>query len=200
MSFAIIHHIMTHSIKKFIPVLFLILCSLKLSAQYPVQIIPQLIGPYSLTLSDYYSGTAPKLSLIITNRDLQSPALSVILKINISSSVVQIKSVDNALYVPIILDAGIPYRVSQNEMETYFNPNNLIFQGIDRSQYIVNKKLPEGLYNFCFEVLSLAGLRRRTRRPLHAPLRLFEPDLGDAPDAHRHAGDRSGSGGPGAVR
>jgi len=45
-----------------------LLAALSTHAQSPVQVIPQLIPPYTLTLSDYYNGSQEKLVLILTNR------------------------------------------------------------------------------------------------------------------------------------
>ncbi|MEY2828342.1 MAG: hypothetical protein RIQ33_200, partial [Bacteroidota bacterium] len=59
---------------------------LQAKAQYPVQVTTQLISPYSLNLSDYYTGTLPKMYVTLTNKDFQHPIANVRLRMFISSS------------------------------------------------------------------------------------------------------------------
>lgn len=148
-----IHHIHKYS-KSILPALFCLFFTAKIFAQQPVQIVPQLVAPYSLSLSDYYSGTTPKLYLTITNRDLQQPSINVKLRVTITGTSVVLKSKPTSYYPTITLDAGIPQRLSQGDLEPYFNPANLDFQGITQAEYVKQKKLPEGMYNFCFEAIE----------------------------------------------
>jgi TANFOR domain-containing protein len=123
-------------------------------AQFPVQVIPQLLPPYSLQLSDYYSGTIDKLIVLLTDRDLTRPSLSVHLQISISGQSATITSKPTAYYPAITLDAGIPVRIPGSELAPYFNPDNLDFQGITKAQYLQSGKLPEGFYQFCIQAIE----------------------------------------------
>lgn len=163
--------------------LIIALGTLQSAAQYPVQVQPQIISPPSLSLSSYYTGTIPKLIVTLTNRDLQQPFLQVKLRVKISSNSVQLTSRTNVAYIPINLSPGIPQRLLLSDLEQYLNPNNLNFQGITKQQYLSTGQLPEGLYNFCFEVLDAS-----TNRVLSSPnqcamswISLMDPPLLNTP-------------------
>jgi TANFOR domain-containing protein len=123
-------------------------------AGYPVQVVPQLLPPYSLTLSDYYTGSVDKLVVLLTNLDLSRSSLSVRLRITISGQNATLTSKDNVYYPAITLDAGVPVRISGSELAPYFNPENLDFQGITKAQYQQSGKLPEGFYQFCVQAIE----------------------------------------------
>ncbi len=124
-------------------------------AQFAVQLTPQLVSPYTLQLSEYYAGTVPKLYITLTNRDMLQPVLKVRLRISISGQTADIRTNEDAYYPPIILDAGMPQRLSLNDLEPYFNPANLDFSGITKTDYLKSGKLPEGFYTFCFEAVEI---------------------------------------------
>jgi len=117
---------------------------------FPVQVSPMLIPPYSLYLSDYFTGTAEKLSLTLTNRDLQQPQVRVRLRLTIScaSGLILTTHTEN-YFEPIVLDAGVPTRLTMQELAPYFLPKNLITQG-----FMQGGKLSEGNVEFAFEVLE----------------------------------------------
>ena len=119
---------------------------------YPVQVTPRLLPPYTLNVSDYHMGTTEKLVVLLTNTDLSKPTLQVRLKMSIQGQNAKLINRDEMYYPPITLDAGVPLRVSLNDLAPYFNADNLVLQGITRAQYLQTKKLPEGFYQFCFEV------------------------------------------------
>lgn len=127
----------------------------RVRAQAPVQVTPLLIPPYSLQLSDYYSGTTEKLAVILTNRDLTRPSISVRLRMTITGQSATVRSKDNIYFPAINLDAGVPTRLSLSDLAPYFNPDNLDFQGITKAQYQQSGKLPEGFYQFCFEAIEI---------------------------------------------
>jgi TANFOR domain-containing protein len=130
----------------------LLLMQLSLQAQvYPVQVVPQLLPPYTLNFSDYYQGTQEKLVVLLTNTDLTKPALQVRLKMSIQGQSANFKSRDGVYYPPITLDGGAPQRITLADLAPYFNLDNLDVAGVTRSQFQQNQKLPEGFYQFCFE-------------------------------------------------
>ena len=130
----------------------LLLMQFTLHAQvYPVQVVPQLLPPYTLNFSDYYQGTQEKLVVLLTNTDLTKPALQVRLKMSIQGQSAKFKSRDGVYYPPITLDGGAPQRITLNDLAPYFNLDNLDVEGVTRSQFQQNQKLPEGFYQFCFE-------------------------------------------------
>ena len=73
----------------------LLLMQLPLHAQvYPVQVVSQLLPPYTLNVSDYYQGTQEKLVVLLTNTDLTKPVLQVRLKMSIQGQNAKLKSRD----------------------------------------------------------------------------------------------------------
>ena len=117
---------------------------------YPVQVTPMLIPPYSLYLSDYFSGTTERLSLTLTNRDLQQPQVRVKLRLTIAcASGLTLTTHPQAIFDPIVLDAGVPTRLTMQELAPYFLPARLLTQG-----YMQGGKLTEGNVEFGFEVLE----------------------------------------------
>jgi TANFOR domain-containing protein len=130
----------------------LLLMQLPLFAQvYPVQVVSQLLPPYTLNVSDYYQGTQEKLVVLLTNTDLTKPVLQVRLKMSIQGQNAKLKSRDGVYYPPITLDGGAPQRITLADLAPYFSIDNLELEGITRSQFQQSQKLPEGFYQFCFE-------------------------------------------------
>ncbi|WP_205513248.1 fibronectin type III domain-containing protein [Longitalea arenae] len=132
--------------------ILLLLMQLPLHAQvYPVQVVSQLLPPYTLNISEYYQGNQERLVVLLTNTDLTKPALQVRLKMSIQGQNAKLRSRDGVYYPPITLDAGVPQRITLADLAPYFNLNNLELEGITRSQFQQSQKLPEGFYQFCFE-------------------------------------------------
>ncbi|HEX6427766.1 MAG TPA: fibronectin type III domain-containing protein, partial [Niastella sp.] len=130
----------------------LLLMQLPLHAQvYPVQVVSQLLPPYTLNVSDYCQGTQEKLVVLLNNTDLTKPVLQVRLKMSIQGQNAKLKSRDGVYYPPITLEGGAPNRITLADLAPYFNLDNLDVEGITRSQYQKSQKLPEGFYQFCFE-------------------------------------------------
>lgn len=131
----------------------------KAQAQTPIQVNAQLLPPYSLQVSDYYSPTAAggqKLNLILLNRDFLRSTINVRLRMVIESQGVRIATREDVTWPIVTLISGTPYYVTPAELANYFNPNNLIFSGISQEQYTSTGKLPEGFYTFCFETVEPA--------------------------------------------
>jgi Pretoxin HINT domain len=129
----------------------------KAQAQTPIQVNAQLLPPYSLQVSDYYSPTATggqKLNLILLNRDFLRSTINVRLRMVIESQGVRIATREDVTWPTVTLISGTPYYVTPAELASYFNPNNLIFSGISQEQYTTTGKLPEGFYTFCFETVE----------------------------------------------
>lgn len=118
----------------------------------PVQVIPQMIPPYSLKLSDYSTTFNEKVIATILLTDVVEQNMQVGIRlyiengrdINIQSAPVVIGA------TPIYINGGIPLRLSNLDLQPYFQLQNL--QGISPQQY--NQPLPDGLYQFCFEIFE----------------------------------------------
>ncbi|NVK10356.1 MAG: fibronectin type III domain-containing protein [Tenacibaculum sp.] len=138
------------NIFKIITVLFTVFIStLVYSQTYPVQVTPQLIPPYSLKLSDYATTTSEKLYTNILLTDVNEVGRRIRLKMYIEGQGLSITTQDIiAGETPIYVDGGINLRLSNLDLQAYFQLNNLV--GITPGQY--NAPLPNGGYDFCFEV------------------------------------------------
>src|SRR6187399_1899033 len=109
-------------------ILALFLCFTKGMSQstYPVQVNVHLLPPYSLYLSDYYSGTREKLTVTLVNRDQFKPSVNVRLRMIITApGGIRIQTNDNAYVEPVIVETGAPVRLTQDDLAPYFQPNNL---------------------------------------------------------------------------
>ena len=108
---------MNNPLKSYLLTLFTVCFTALYSlAQYPVQVMPQIISPASLSLTDYYTGTVPKLIVTLTNRDLQKPNLQVKLRVSISSNSVLLTTNESRSFAPITLDPGVPKRLFSTDL------------------------------------------------------------------------------------
>jgi TANFOR domain-containing protein len=140
--------------RNYLLIAMLLLLVSKTQAQFPVQVTPIVLPPYTQQLSEYYSGTNPKIAVTLTNADLNKPLIDVTLRMTISSQNILLKSKNNVIYPTISLSAGVPYTLSQADLAVYFNPDNLEFSGITKSEYQNHGIIPSGFYTFCFEVIE----------------------------------------------
>lgn len=129
--------------------LFILSFSLPAFSQSPVQVIPSVLPPYSTLLSEYYSGDQTRLSVTLLNTDAAEPFLQGYLRISIEGQGVKLQSVPFGNYPTIDLMTGAPVTVSQSDLAPYFSPQHLQGNGAGNQN-----RLPEGYYQFCFEVLE----------------------------------------------
>ncbi|WP_271784062.1 fibronectin type III domain-containing protein [Aquimarina algiphila] len=129
---------------------------------FPVQVTPQVLPPYSLKLSEYGTSDSEKLILNLLFTDITESNVQVRLKFFLENNAgLSIQSNDFVTGAnPIFLDGGIPLRLTNIDLQAYFSLQNLL--GISPQQY--NTPLPEGLYNFCFEVYDVFSDRRISRK------------------------------------
>ncbi|MCH2035217.1 MAG: fibronectin type III domain-containing protein [Tenacibaculum sp.] len=127
----------------------------------PVQVTPQLIPPHSVKISDYATITNEKLFVNILLTDVNEVGRRVRLKMYIEGQGLSIATLDNvAGAAPIFLDGGINLRLTNLDLQPYFQFNNLT--GISPQQY--NNPLPNGGYNYCFEVYDYFTGRRISQK------------------------------------
>jgi hypothetical protein len=123
--------------------------------KYPVRVQVQLLQPVSPQLVNLYTGTQARMIVTLLNTDLQNPTLSVRLRFTIKSGNTTLRNKDYGYYPTIQLDAGIPLRLSLDDLTPYFQLNNLDATGIPPSQLIPNIHLPDGYYTFCVEAIEV---------------------------------------------
>ncbi|MBL3658568.1 fibronectin type III domain-containing protein [Fulvivirga sediminis] len=121
---------------------------------YPVQATFQLTPPYSLYLSDYAAADNNRFALNVLLRDLSRQDLQVRLRLTIEGVGVSITTRPDYRPQPLFLQGGMPLMLGAADLGAYFNPENLLFQGISKDQVVRGNALPEGFYRICFEVLE----------------------------------------------
>lgn len=140
---------------------------LTFSQQSSVQVTTQFYPPYSLKLSDYATAVDEKLAVQLLLADITEVNRSVRLRMYIEGSGIKIKSLDFPVgETPIFLDGGLPVRLTNLDISYLFRLENL--QGIAADAY--SKSLPEGLYQFCFEVydaITNVRLSQKSCTPLY---------------------------------
>ena len=114
---------------------------------------------YSLYLSDYSSGAREHLSVMLINRDVGRPGLQVRLRLTIKGQGYTIQTLPHVVFAPITIDPGVPYRLSQQELAPYLRAANLGATGTGMQSYRNVERLPEGMTQFCFEVIEYASGR-----------------------------------------
>lgn len=116
---------------------------------YPVQLTPVFNSPYSVKISDYATSMDTKMQLLINPTDISISQRQVRLKLYIQGNGLNIQSSD---YIqgqrPIFINGGELQTLTNTDIAALFRLENL--QGISPAQY--SAALPEGMYNFCFEL------------------------------------------------
>jgi hypothetical protein len=128
-----------------------------LAQQYPIQVQANISSPASLKLSEYYTGANPKLTILLTNKDLNQDA-RVYLKIKITGpNGFSLYSRDNIRNYTsgIDLQGGIPKKLSSQDLQVYFGSTALL-ETSNTGQSVFNKggTLPAGNYIFRIEVYN----------------------------------------------
>lgn len=131
-------------------VLFILSGFTSFAQTYPVQGSLAIASPYSCNLSDYTNANMQNLALNLTLADVMVANKRVRLKLFIQTqNAIIAQSTDNVQGEPVImLDGGIPQRLSNTELAPYFRLENL--QGMVPDTYA--RSLPEGVYTISFEV------------------------------------------------
>jgi hypothetical protein len=136
----------------FIPALFILLFANAQAQFHPVLANVYILPPYGSYLSDYYATSREKLVVTLLNRDMQQPVLQVSLQMTITAvNGLRIQSLPQTQvnYPIITLDAGVPMRLSQSDLEPYFLPRNIVQQGS-----LNQGKLPNGMIEFTFQAVE----------------------------------------------
>lgn len=117
----------------------------------PVRVSINILPPYSVFLPDYVAPDANKLNVNIFLNDQTQIDLEVRLKLTILGDGITIQNKPGFVTPPIRINPGMT-TLSSIDLAPYFNPANLIFNGINPAQFIKTGRLPEGIYQFCVEV------------------------------------------------
>jgi hypothetical protein len=120
--------------------------------QLPVRTITNISTPYPVSLEQFIAIENSKLSLTIIPNDVKLVNYPIKLKLVISGGWFTISTNPSFIHPNITLSNGEIQTFSGAELAEWFNPDNLIFEGYSKSQYIKNGRLPEGMYQVWFEV------------------------------------------------
>lgn len=130
-------------------VLFLFFNAVGYAQLYPVQLTPVFNSPYSVKISDYATSMDMKMQLLINPTDISISQRRVRLKLYIQGNGLNIQTSDYAQEQrPIYINGGELQTLTNVDIASLFRLENL--QGISAAQYA--NPLPEGMYNFCFEM------------------------------------------------
>jgi len=121
---------------------------------FPVQSTVQLTPPYSLYLSDYTAPGSERLRVTAFLIDATRPELNVRFRLRIEGNGIKIETKPEFMPPPVTLLGGVPLQLISSDLAAYFDPRNLNFTGITQREIEQRGALPEGLYQFCFEVLE----------------------------------------------
>ncbi|MGB4773936.1 MAG: fibronectin type III domain-containing protein, partial [Daejeonella sp.] len=122
---------------------------------FPVLSTLQINPPYSLYLNDYASSSSDKMQVRLFLKDLTKTNYPCRLRFKLEGFGITIQNKNDFYVQPFYLNPGELSTFSGSDLEPYFNPKNLVFQGLNPADYSRNGgKLPEGVYRVSVEVLD----------------------------------------------
>jgi hypothetical protein len=154
---------------------------------FPVRADIQLRPPYSLYLADYTAPGTDRMKVTLRLLQTNRPLYSVGLRITIEGAGITIVSSPNGVYDEIVLQGGASLDLSGSDLLTYLNPENLIFNGYSKEDYLRTNKLPEGIYQISVEAIDFrnyqAGIVVSNRSTATAWFMLNDPPRFNQPFA-----------------
>lgn len=121
----------------------------------PVGVNVVMNPPSPVFLADYYSIGSNAFQAYVTLNDLNEPSWNVKLRIRVEGQGIVIETKPGFIPpAPINLISGVPTILDGLDLASYMNVNNVNLQGITAASLNQNGKLPEGLYQFCVQVLD----------------------------------------------
>ncbi|SHL15552.1 Fibronectin type III domain-containing protein [Chitinophaga jiangningensis] len=121
---------------------------------HPVMVNVQLNPPYSLYLSDYAAPDVQRMQVHILLKDLTESNYKCRLRVTIEGIGITIQNRTGFYVTPFLINGGEMVTLSGADLAPYFDPRNLVVQGLDNSFTKNGAKLPEGIYRFTVEVID----------------------------------------------
>jgi hypothetical protein len=118
---------------------------------YPVRSITTVAAPYPVSLDQFANSESGKINLSLIPTDASMQNYQVKLRLFIVGNGYKIYSDPNYASRSIMLNHGETQMFTGSELAAWFNPDNLIFEGISKSQYQKTGRLPEGMVQVWFE-------------------------------------------------
>ncbi len=136
--------------------------------------------PYSLSLADYAGAGSDRMTLYIMYTGFNT-STNVQLRFTIQGS--GFKLTTRTTYMPpiITLQAGIQEILYGTDLSTYFDPSNLDFTGISKTDYLRTNLLPEGYYTFTVEVFNYPRGNPVSKATASAYIVLNDPPIINTP-------------------
>ena len=106
------------------------------------------VNQSSVYLPDYFSPGSNAMQIRLNLLDLKEPVYDVSLRLRIAGNGIVLETSPTANIDPITINPGMPVLLSGSDLESYFDKDNLIIQGINPTLYDENKTLPKGSYTF----------------------------------------------------
>jgi len=126
-----------------------------LNAQvYPVRTITTVSPPYPTSLEQYANVEDGHISVTLIPNDIVLQNYPVRLRLVINGGYYKIYTNPSFVHKSIILNNGENISLTGPELAEWFNPDNLIFEGYTKNQYLKTGRLPEGMYQIWFEVFD----------------------------------------------
>lgn len=119
---------------------------------YPIRTQVIMQPPYSPYLADYTEPGTNRFQLQIIAEDVSLVNYPVRLRLVIEGNNISIYTRPGYQPEPVYLQGGVPLVLTGAELAPYFEAQNLIFKGIDRNEFLREKRLPDGFYTIRFEV------------------------------------------------
>jgi len=130
-------------------------CLTKAAAQtYPVTSIVNLNAGTLPYLEDFIQQNPTQISNTLILNDDDYLSIDVSLRMRIFGEGINIFTDPDYLGSMISLSFNVPKTLTGYDLVEYFNPDHLVFQGITKEQFLQGGKMPEGLYNICFEAVD----------------------------------------------
>lgn len=131
------------------------LVGVSFAQQMPTSATVIMNPPHPVYLSDYYAIGSNSFQTLLSLNDLNEVSWDVRLRVTIEGEGIKIKTKPS--YIPpspISLTAGMPLSFQGADFAPYLDVNNVDLEGITAATLSQSGKLPEGLYQFCVEILD----------------------------------------------
>ncbi|WP_108869405.1 fibronectin type III domain-containing protein [Aquimarina aquimarini] len=147
--------------KKLILILFIILYSSSqaIAQQFPIAVVPQVNLPAPVHLFNYADVTTINgpLRVQLLLNDITISNEQIRLKVYFEGNGIAFESNDVVIGAPsLFIDGGVPLVLTNAELAPYFELQNI--KGINSNIY--GRAIPEGSYQFCFEVYDYSTANR----------------------------------------
>ena len=135
--------------------ILMVLPFLTRAQQFPISGNTILVSPTLPYIERFIEENPTSLMLQLVLTDQTASSFDIGLRLHISGQGISI--ISDPLYLGNIfsLSFNTPLLLTGYDLADYFNPDNLLFSGISKEQYLANGRLPEGYYSICFEAFDL---------------------------------------------